>query len=68
MAGKASEVRTDGDRYSYKAVSDDTEKRLDLNDLLKRAADEKNRSKKVNILILSGATFAVLIFLLLISL
>ena len=68
MTGKASEVRTDDDRYGYKALSDDTKKRLDLNDLLKRAADEKNRSKKVNILILSGATSAVLIFFLLISL
>ena len=68
MVGKASEVRTDGDRYGYKAVSYDTKKRLDLNDLLRRAADEKNRSKKVNILIFSLATSAVLVFFLLLSL
>ena len=68
MTGKASEVRTDDDRYGYKALSDVTKKRLDLNDLLRRAADEKNRSEKVNILIFSLATSAVLVFFLLISL
>ena len=68
MTRKTSEVRTDDDRYGYKALSDDTEKRLDLNDLLRRAADEKNRDKKVNILIFSLATSAVLVFFLLLSL
>ena len=68
MTGNASEVRTDDDRYGYKALSDDTKKRLDLNDLLRRSANEKNRNKKVNILIFSVATSAALVFFLLISL
>ena len=68
MRGKASQARTDEDRYDYRPLSDNVGKRLDLNDLLKRVADEKNKSKKVNLLIFSGATSVVLVFLLLLSL
>ena len=68
MTGKVSEVRTDDDRYGYKALSDVTKKRLDLNDLLRRSVNEKNRNKKINILIFSVSTSAVLVFFLLISL
>ena len=40
--------------------------RLDLNDLLKRAKDQKKNDKKANLLILSGAvTVAFVVFLLL---
>ena len=40
--------------------------RLDLNDLLKRAKDQKKNDKKANLLILSGAvTVALVVFLLL---
>ena len=40
--------------------------RLDLNDLLKRAKDQKKNDKKANILILSGVvTVAFVVFLLL---
>ena len=40
--------------------------RLDLNDLLKRAKDQKKNDKKANLLILSGVvTVAFVVFLLL---
>ena len=68
MRGKVSQARADDVRYDYRALSDNAEKRLDLNDLLKRVADEKNKNKKVNLLIFSGATSVVLVFLLLLSL
>ena len=55
------------DHYDYKSLSNNNTKRLDLNDLLKRAANEKNRSKKINLLIFSSATFVVLMFLFLLS-
>ena len=68
MRGKASQARSGDVEYGYKPLLDNKEKRLDLNDLLRRLADEKNRNKKVNLLIFSGATSVVLVFFLLISL
>ena len=68
MRGKVSQARADDVRYDYRPLSDNAKKRLDLNDLLKRVADEKNKNKKVNLLIFSGATSVVLVFLLLLSL
>ena len=68
MRGKVSQARADDVQYDYRPLSDKAKKRLDLNDLLKRVADEKNKNKKVNLLIFSGATSVVLVFLLLLSL
>jgi len=68
MRGKVSQPRAEDERYDYRSLSDNAGKRLDLNDLLKRVADEKNKSKKVNLLIFSGVTSVVLVFLLLLSL
>ena len=68
MRGKVSQARSDDVHYGYRSLSSETEKRLDLNDLLKRVAEEKNKNKKVNLLIFSGATSVVLVFLLLLSL
>ena len=42
--------------------------RLDLNDLLKRIKDQKKDNRKMSLLILSGATSAVLVFFLILSL
>ena len=68
MRGKVAHNRTEiEDHYDYKSLSNNATKRLDLNDLLKRAADEKSRNKKINLLIFSGATFIVLMFLFLLS-
>ena len=68
MRGKLSQVKSDDDLYGYRPLLDTTEKRLDLNNLLKRIKDEEKKSKKLNLLIFSGATSVVLVFLLLLSL
>ena len=65
---KASQIKSDSDRYDYRPLLDTTSKRLDLNYLLKRIKDEEKKNKKFNVLIFSGATSVVLVFLLLLSL
>ena len=53
-------------RYQYIKSAKSIKSRLDLNDLLKRAKDQKKNDKKENLLILSGAvTVAFVVFLLL---
>ena len=42
--------------------------RLDLNDLLKRAKDQKKNDKKANLLILSGAVIVAFVVFLLLNL
>ena len=44
-----------------------SKKRLDLNDLLKRAKEQKESDKKLNLLIYTGALSAVVVFGLLLS-
>ena len=66
--GKTSQEKFDDERYGFRSLSGTTKKRLDLNNLLKRAKEEEKRSKKLNLFIFSGATFVVLIFLMLLSL
>ena len=66
--GKANQVKFDDERYGFKPLSEKPKKRLDLNNLLIRAKEEEKRSKKINLLIVSGATVVVLVFLMLISL
>ena len=67
MRGKISEAEEDqyGFRPLDRAVS---KKRLDLNDLLQRAKDQKKSDKKLNILIYSGAVSVVAVFVILLSL
>ena len=65
---KASQIKSDSDRYEYRPLLDATKKRLDLNNLLRRIKDEEKKSKKFNLLIFSGTTSVVLVFLLLLSL
>ena len=45
-----------------------TKSRLDLNDLLKKMKDQKKDDRKINLLIISGATSVVLVFILILSL
>ena len=53
-------------RDQYAQVANFVKPRLDLNDLLRRAKDQKKNDKKANLLILSGAvTVAFVVFLLL---
>ena len=68
MRGKVSQARADDVRYDYRPLSDNAKKRLDLNDLLKRAKNEEKIDKKYNLLIFSGAASVVLVFILLLSL
>ena len=65
---KASQIKSDSDRYEYRPLLDATKKRLDLNNLLRRIKDEEKKNKKFNLLIFSGTISVVLVFLLLLSL
>ena len=42
-------------------------KRLDLNDLLKRAKDQEKNDKKLNLLIYAGVASAIVVFVLILS-
>ena len=67
---KASQINYDRDRYGFSRPFDsfETRKKLDLNDLLKRAEDEKKKDKRINIMISCGAASVVAVFLLILSL
>ena len=58
--------RENRDQYAQSARFVKT--RLDLNDLLKRAKDQKKNDKKANLLILSGAVTVVFVVFLLLTL
>ena len=68
MRGKASQVKSDDDHYGYKPSLVTTDKRLNVNNLLRRIKDEEKKSKKLNLLIFSGSISVVLVFFLLLSL
>jgi len=61
-------ITSEDERYGFIERTETLTKRLDLNDLIKRAKDEEKRDKKKNILILSGATAVALLALVTISL
>ena len=44
---KASQIKSDSDRYDYRSSLDTTNKRLDLNYLLKRIKDEEKKIKNL---------------------
>ena len=66
--GKVSQVKSDGEGYGFRPLSETPKNRLDLNNLLMRAKAEERRSKKLNLFIFSGATVVILVFLMLLSL
>ena len=68
MRGKASQVKSDDDHYGYKPSLITTDKRLNVNNLLRRIKDEEKKSKKLNLLIFSGSISVVLVFFLLLRL
>ena len=68
MRGKVNQAKSDSDLYGYKPLLGTTDRRLNVNNLLRRIEDEKKKDKKFNLLIFSGATSVVLVFLLLLSL
>ena len=55
-------------RYQYSQSEKLAKPRLDLNDLLKRAKDQKKNDKKANLLILSGAFTVVFVVFLVLTL
>ena len=65
------EREVDENQYSYAKSRENVyaaKTRLNLNDLLKRIKDQKKDNRKINLLILSGATSIVLVFFLILSL
>ena len=58
--------RENRDQYAQSAKF--VKSRLDLNDLLKRAKDQKKNDKKANLLILSGAVMVAFVVFLLLNL
>ena len=68
MRWKVNQVKSYDKLYGYRPLIGTKDKRLNLNNLLKRIKDEEKKSKKLNLLIFSGATSVVLVFLLLLSL
>ena len=68
MRGKASKVKSGDDHYDYKPSLITTDKKLNVNNLLRRIKDEEKKSKKLNLLIFSGSISVVLVFFLLLSL
>ena len=58
----------DGNRDQYVQSAKFEKPRLDLNDLLKRAKDQKKNDKKANLLILSGSVAVAFVVILLLSL
>ena len=67
MRGKVNQVKSYDNLYGYRPSIGTKDKRLNLNNLLKRIKNEEKKDKKLNLLILSGATSAVIVFFLLLS-
>ena len=69
MRERASQVEYNEEQYriSESLNSTTSKKRLDLNDLLKRAKDQEKNDKKFNLLIYSCAAFVLAVLLLIVS-
>ena len=69
MSDRANPVEHNGKQYYTRDfLNSSSKKRLDLNDLLKRAKDQKKNDKKLNLLIYSGAASVTALFILFLSL
>ena len=69
MRERASQVEYNEDQYhdSGSLNSSTSKKRLDLNDLLKRAKNEEKNDKKFNLLIYSSAAFVIAVLLFIVN-
>ena len=69
MREKISQVGYEEEQYraSERFDSSTLKKRLDLNDLLKRAKDQEKDDKKLNLLIYAGAVSVIVVFVLILS-
>ena len=63
QAGYKEEQNHVGEPYDSSTLK----KRLDLNDLLKRAKDQEKNDKKLNLLIYAGAASVIVVFVLILS-
>ena len=69
MRVKVNRVGHEEGQYRFGKPDDSpmSEKRLDLNDLLKRAKDQEKNDKKLDLLIYAGATSVIVVFVLILS-
>ena len=69
MRERASRTEYDEEQYHVSELlhSSTSKKRLDLNDLLKRAKDQEKNDKKLNLLIYFGAASVIVVFVLILS-
>ena len=69
MREKISQVGYEEEQYRFVKPDDSStlKKRLDLNDLLKRAKNQEKNDKKLNLLIYVGATSVIAVFVLILS-
>ena len=69
MREKTNQVGYEGEQYHVGEPNDSStlKKRLDLNDLLKRAKDQEKNDKKFNLLIYAGAASVIVVFVLILS-
>ena len=70
MRERVGQVEYDEEQYRVDESlhSSTSKKRLDLNDLLKRAKDQEKNNKKFNLLIYSGVASVIAVFVLMLSL
>ena len=69
MREKVNRVGHEEEQYRFGKPDDSSisEKRLDLNDLLKRAKVQEKYDKKINLLIYVGAASVIVVFVLILS-
>ena len=69
MREKVNQIGYEEEQYRIGKPDDSliSEKRLDLNVLLKRAKDQEKNDKKINLLIYAGATSVIVVFVLILS-
>ena len=70
MRERASRTEYDEEQYHVSELlhPSTSKKRLDLNDLLKRAKEQKESDNKLNLLIYSGAASVIVVFILILNL
>ena len=66
MRENVSREESDVDKYGLRRL-EEVKKRLDLNDLLKRAKDQEKSDKKFNVLIYTSAASVLAVLLLIFS-
>ena len=69
MREKTNQAGYEEEQYHVSKSYDSSvfEKRLDLNDLLKRAKDQEKNDKRLNLLIYAGALSVIVVFVLILN-